>query len=282
MSAKEWAVPIALGLVTAGVLWVAVPQSGHEGPHGDGPSSSTPTGDPSTVTGSSGEPLFVFPFAESLGPERALTTFVVVAPAGRAAAERHLNATGQRFAGDDGGTWVKELEWVAGRFALFTMNNTLDGLHSYGEGRQGVRADPEWAFAAWSMPKAKALTDWELEQVPRLGVDGHNGTRITVHVFDETGLLAATNAPANETGGFVGRSSPQQLPGGVWYVGSNATAPPGTRHIPSMARPLFDQLKPLMQGLPAGGVATIRSEAYASVYGVLYVTVRIDGLVEAP
>jgi hypothetical protein len=268
VSAKEWATPLVLGLVTAGVLWVAVPQGGDGG---DGGSLGGHGGtDTATGTSTDGPPAIVLPFQDGTGPAQANLTFVVLAPRGQAAAMDLINRS---FAPP---RQAEGLSWQEPTLGLYTATvPTCRTAES-----PMLRCDPYWAFGPWVVPRVHEMDP--ASPGPRLGVDGHNGTRITVHVFDETGLLAATNAPEHETEAFRGRSTPEPLPGGIWYVGDSPTAPNGTRHVPSAARPLFEQLRPLMHGLPVGGVASVRSDAFASVYGVLYVTVRIDALVKAP
>ena len=45
---------------------------------------------------------------------------------------------------------------------------------------------------------------------------------------------------------------------------------------------LLAHMMPLLHGLPVGGVASIQTNAAVVVYGTLFVTVRVDGLVQAP
>ena len=117
---------------------------------------------------------------------------------------------------------------------------------------------------------------------PRFGLEGYNATRVTVHVFDGDGELVASNGNASEKARLTGKFAPNDLPGGTWYLGDNATAPDGTRHLPAAARALLPQLRALLVGLPEGGVATTHTDALSGAYGRLYVTARIDQLVHAP
>lgn len=262
---REWALPLLLGLLAAAALW-SVPHGPKEGGDGGNPASTQGPAHSATATSSaSGIPPIVLPFGQGTGVDGGNLTFLVLAPHGKAAALADVNRSIDPSQG-------QRLQWQEPEIAFYTQGTTACKP-------AGAACDPAWAFGYWPLPRSHGVLP---ETRPLLGVDGYNGTRITVHVFDETGLLAATNAPENETYLFDGGSHPQQLPGGVWYVGANATAPNGTQPIPATARPLFQQLLPLMRGLPVGGVASVRSDAYASVYGPLYVTVRIDGLAYAP
>ncbi|MFA5944643.1 MAG: hypothetical protein WC876_09280 [Candidatus Thermoplasmatota archaeon] len=256
MTSREWALPIALGLLVAAGLW-ALPEKQPE------PVFDPETGEPTT-------PVLTFPFEVSRGAEGAETTFIVLAPEGRAAAEQHLNATGLNWTAAD-------LDWVNAGLALFSPQNVLTGCHVQAN-NVTLCSDPWWAFRPWSLPRALAVPDAELG--PRLGSDGYNATRATIYVFDERGLLAATNDAEGNWSRFAG--APTTMQPAVWYIGANATAPNGTEPLPSFAVPLVQKLRPLMEGLPVGGVATTQSNAYVNFYGTLFITARIDALVYAP
>lgn len=117
---------------------------------------------------------------------------------------------------------------------------------------------------------------------PRLGMAGFNGTRVTVHVFDAQGDLVFSNGNASEQARLTRTLTPAQLPAGTWYLGANATAPPGTQKPPLAAQAFLPQVRHLIQGLPVGGVATTQTDALATWYGTLFVTLRVDELVHAP
>jgi len=117
---------------------------------------------------------------------------------------------------------------------------------------------------------------------PRLGAAGFNATRVTVHVFDAQGELVFSNGDEAEQARLVRRHQPEQLPDGVWYLGANETAPDGTRRLPAAAAAFLDGVRPLLDGLPEGGVASVETEALRTWYGTLYVTLRVDELVHAP
>jgi hypothetical protein len=129
------------------------------------------------------------------------------------------------------------------------------------------------------LPRARAYPAGQ--EGPRLGRDGYNATRATIYVFDSRGLLAATNDSPGNWSRFGG--SPTTLDSALWYLGANGTAPNGTQEVPSFARPLLPQLRPQLEGLAVGGVASVRSNAYAGFgYGTLFITARIDALAYAP
>lgn len=257
---REWAIPVALGLVAAAGLW-ALPD-GDDEPHG-------PSGSGSPTPGHAMEPWLAFPFAESRGEEGGRTTFLLLAPEGRPAAESSLNATGLNWTAPD-------IDWIGARLAYFEPENVLQGCRT--EDGNLTCHDPWWASNPWPLPKAIAYPNEELG--PRLGRDGYNGTRATIYVFDERGLLAATNDAKENYTRFPG--APTTMGSAVWYIGANGTAPNGTHKPPSFAAPLVQKLRPLMEGLPVGGVATTQSNAYVSLYGTLFITIRIDELVHAP
>lgn len=117
---------------------------------------------------------------------------------------------------------------------------------------------------------------------PRLGWGGYNGTRVTVHAFDARGELVFSNGDEAEQARLTRTLTPTQLPTGVWYLGANATAPPGTQKPPLAAQAFLPQVRHLIEGLPVGGVATTQTDALATWYGTLFVTLRVDELVHAP
>jgi hypothetical protein len=261
--AREWAIPVALGLLVAGAFWAV--DDGKDGPGSDGGTTSgTSTMGPASA--------FLLPFAESHGLPDANTTHLVVTPQGRSAALAELNATeSEEFAG--------QFDWVGqGRLALYTSRNLFTGCQDPDGDGQGICSDPVWVTGHWPLPRTHALP--ANDTGPRLGLGGYNATRATVYVFDERGLLAATNDDEGNWSRFPG--APTTMDPATWYIGANATAPNGTQHPPEFAKPLVEKLRPLMEGLPVGGVATTRSNAYVSYLGTLFITLRVDALVYAP
>lgn len=120
------------------------------------------------------------------------------------------------------------------------------------------------------------------EHEPRLGAAGFNATRVTVHAFDAAGELVLSNGNASAIARLAPRFSPTMLPQGTWYVGANATPPAGTQRLPALADAFLVDVWPLLQGLPEGGQATMATDALATYYGPLWLTLRIDALVHAP
>jgi hypothetical protein len=260
MTTKEWAIPLAVGLVAGVGLWAltAGPDGGGDGSHDGGHGSETGTSTTEPV------PDLLLPFAEGRGPEGRELTFLVLAPHGKAAAMAEANRSSASEA--------QRLVWQGDRVALYAT--TVPACPD-AESGQGVSCDPPWAFEPWAFPKATEGGDGQ-----QLLRGGHNATRVTAYVFDEAGELLASNA--NDTARYTLHDDFVRLPSTAWYLGANATAPNGTSHLPGFAKPLVDRVRPQLDGLPVGGVASVRSNAYAALYGSLFVTVRVDSLVLAP
>ena len=117
---------------------------------------------------------------------------------------------------------------------------------------------------------------------PQFGRGGYNATRVTLHVFDADGELIASNGNASEQARLTGQFGPEQLPSGLWYLGANATAPAGTQPLPLYARAFLGQMRPLLVGLPIGGIATTSTDAAQGLYGTLHVTAQVTQLAYAP
>ncbi len=246
MAAKEWLVPLLLaGATFAGLALLPQPHSGSAEP---GPRLTHP-----------------FPDIASAGPTPdGFQALALLRPA-LAEGESCPTAFGS---GTKGGL-------------------TLDGLHvqatCVGTGLATLDL-PGWTAVALSdRPAAGHVL--EVRQAPpgpRLGVAGYNGTRVTVHVFDADGELVASNGDASEQARLRGQFAAEQLPAGVWYLGANATPPNGTKALPLYARAFLGQMRPLLEGLPVGGVATTQTDALSGLYGRLYVTAQVEELVYAP
>ena len=103
-----------------------------------------------------------------------------------------------------------------------------------------------------------------------------------MHVVDAEGALVASNAPEADRARFMRGADANDLPQGVWYLGANATPPVGTQRPPALARGFIEEMRPLLVGLPEGGMASVETDAAAAFYGTLWVTLRVDGLVFAP
>lgn len=272
----EWTVPLVVGLVSGVGLYALA--AGSDG--GTDDAEHDVDGDSSPTTAEPPQPI-VLPFRDSWGNPDAATTHVVLAPLGKAAAMARLNESLQRPDGARPDAWGGTLEWQGDRLALFTNPNIYPGCREEPAG-SGVQVchDETGSFGGWSLPRTHALADGDLQ--PRLLQAGHNATRATAFVFDEVGLLVASNAPSNETARFTKHPDYLRLPSSAWYLGANATAPNGTARLPSFAQPLVDRVMGQLDGLPVGGVASTRSNAYVALYGSLFVTIRVDELVYAP
>lgn len=265
----EWAVPLAAGLIAGLALW-GLAGSGSDGGHG-GAEGSHPEG--ASTTAEPPQPILL-PFDGSVGAPGEDTTFLLLAPLGRAAAEARVNRSA---AGGDAG-FPDQTAWQGDKVALYTAPNLFAGCQDSDGDGQAICSDPMWVFGDWPLPKARALPDGDAG--PRLLHGGHNATRVTAYVVDEAGLLLASNA--NDTARFRQHGDFVRLPSTAWYLGGNATAPNGTSALPGFAKPLVDRVRPQLDGLPVGGVASVRSNAYAALYGSLFVTVRVESLVHAP
>lgn len=257
--AREWAIPVALGLVVAAGLWAV---SGGNGGNGDADTGTTP----SATNAPAPKPALLAPFSTSLGSEGTDARFLLVAPEGQAAALAALNASGQADA-------AQRLEWTGGN----AQRGVAHKLAYYTIPHAGGQA-PSGNGSHLLLPMAVSLPAGT--EGPRLGLDGYNATRATLYVFDSRGLLAATNDEPGNWSRFPG--APTTMDPAVWYFGANATAPNGTQKVPSFAAPLVQQMRPLMEGLPVGGVASAHSNAYVSLYGTLFITLRVDEVVYAP
>lgn len=255
----EWAVPLAFALVFGVGAWLLMEGSDGEPTEGvgdDSPSTSAAPG-PSHV---------LLPFDEGRALDGRNLTYLVLAPHGKAAANAELNESGPSYA--------QSLAWQGEHVAFYATS-----VHACPQPPPGTMAscDPPWAFGPWPLPRSYGLPS---ETRPVLFHDGHNATRVTAYVFDEDGLLVASNA--NDTARFEQHDDFFRLPSTAWYLGANETAPNGTAHLPAGARPLVERVRSQLDGLPVGGVATTRSNAYVALYGSLFVTLRIDELVHAP
>lgn len=190
-------------------------------------------------------PDVVLPFSEGRSAGGNLT-FLVMAPHGTAAADAAFGPESP---------------------ALVAWRNT----------RLGFCTLPPRAAVPALMPQVLDVGD---PAAPRLGMGGYNATVATAYVFDSDGALLASNAPESEQARFT-KGDFHELPGGAWYLGAGS-APNGTVDPPPLARAVLQRLLPQLIGLPEGGVASDTSNAFVAFYGTLFITVRVDHLVDAP
>jgi hypothetical protein len=118
---------------------------------------------------------------------------------------------------------------------------------------------------------------------PRFARMGDNSTLLTFYGFTADGLLLASDAGVAEYGRFVRHGDFRHLEPALWYFGSGPV-PKGATRPPSSLASITGPLHDAMEGLPEGGIATIRIESgpVVSLYGPLAVTARIDRLVQTP
>lgn len=109
---------------------------------------------------------------------------------------------------------------------------------------------------------------------PRLGSRGNDTARLSIYVFDDEGLLLASNAAPADRARFSQAASYRTIPDAWWYLGSGPT-PAGTRLIPSVAAAALDACWPTLVLLPVGGVATCDAD---SPLGHMFLTVRVEAL----
>lgn len=252
MTAPWWGIALAVGLVGGGALW-ALQANAPE------PEPETHVGPDGTITqGPAPVPDVLVPFAGATMRENSTTTFLVLAPHGPAAFQAAVN----RSSGPLGQT-----TWQSDHVALYSFTS---GPYVCCAGR---------AYAdGWPLPMVNVVPN--ATAGPGLFHEGYNATKVTAYIFDEAGELLASNA--NDTARFDLHDDFIRLPSVAWYLGDNDTAPAGTTFLPGLAAPLVEKVRPELDGLPVGGVASTRSNAYVNYYGSLFVTVRIDALVHAP
>ena len=248
---REWLVPIVLGLVVAAGLW-ALPQGDHEETEGHGAAPGTSTS--ATTPRPQHDTVLVF-----TEPPRTFTGEATVA-----LVSRSINGTLTPFP-----LHIRDaITWMGGHVGFLAVSNAT--------------RDDGWMADAAACDCTSGATDPEMATPDerRLFHDGHNATKVTAYVFDEAGHLLASNA--NDTARFAKRDDYTRLPSTTWYLGANGTAPNGTSHLPGFAQPLVDRVRPQLDGLPEGGIASRRDNSYAFLYGTLFVTIRVDELVYAP
>ncbi|MHB1261388.1 MAG: hypothetical protein ACYC2H_06700 [Thermoplasmatota archaeon] len=265
---REWAIPVALGLLAAAVL-ASVP-SRKDDLAVDGNDTLLPVGQ-------APKSILLFPFTDGPvivdEPAQILILSTVDQPLGVRARNdtvAPIVACQNLMVQPDPPCEGYGVDWRTPRVGFA---NTSDKPSGEVPGHPGlVTCDCAYVGPGWHERAGPGS--------PRLGMDGYNATRATIYVFDERGLLAATNDAKENWTRFAG--APTTMESAVWYIGANSTTPNGTEKPPSFAAPLVQKLRPLMEGLPVGGVASTQSNAYVSLYGTLFITARIDELAYAP
>jgi hypothetical protein len=258
--AREWAIPLALGIVVAAGLW-ALPDDNDGGP--PDASSDDPPIDLAP------DPVLLFPFESPRivdEPAQVLVISRLDQPLGIRPRDNISTACAYRITQTNPPCEGYGIDWRTPRVGFLNTS--------------GPPSDPPGSPYSSCDCGGPGIHLHAAEGSPRLGLNGYNATRATIYVFDERGLLAATNDEHGNWSRFAG--SPTTMESAVWYIGANSTAPNGTEKPPSFAAPLVQKLRPLMEGLPVGGVTSTQSNAYVSLYGTLFITIRIDELVYAP
>lgn len=111
------------------------------------------------------------------------------------------------------------------------------------------------------------------------GRDGHNATRVTVHVFNERGELLASSAGATDRNRFRLYGDFVTVSDRAWYLGDGAV-PDGMR-VPAG---YVEFARTRLAGLPVGGVGWghVPQHEYDWLTGPLWVTARVDSVLPAP
>jgi hypothetical protein len=171
-----------------------------------------------------------------------------------------------------------------------------------GEGTKHVAPPPQWRSGhvalvpTFRRPVAECVGEecaeriapwipaWPEPEAPRFGVAGHNATRVTFFAFLDSGEVLASNAGDLELGRFELSGDFIALSEAPWYLGGNATAPPGMWQPPRQARDLMQGLLPHLHGLQEGGIATavLEDHPYAWAIGPLTLTLRVEAVLHAP
>lgn len=124
---------------------------------------------------------------------------------------------------------------------------------------------------------------------PRFGVGGHNATQITLMVFNDEAELLATTAGLHEYAHLPWiHDRLYEIEDATYYLG-DGDAPNGTKPLPAFLEPFRPRIVELLHGLSTSGVSSVvvPEQEYRDAFGGngigdLYLTARVDGLVQAP
>ncbi len=153
---------------------------------------------------------------------------------------------------DANGTRTQDLTWGKSRVALVPIRGA------------GLVLDRE-----------QVLVDARVEKGAGLFDGGTDRIKATIYVFDETGLLVATNAPLHERNRFEVSGDFAEIGDPWWYMGEGK-APNGTAELPFFG----PRIRQEMAGLPVGGVtaAYVPDHPYAWAVGPVHITARIEAI----
>lgn len=279
MSYAEWGVPLLLGVVVAGGLYLWDPAPPAPGP--DRPELEPPL-DPAQARG-----LFVLvPAADAPAGNYTLLQTPFPWPDGLARpGEGLLHHT----------PWVRFLDAGYEDGVLSVARPADCGAHEQARPGDEVTAAPATSRDAY------CRVPWDALRIhAEDGVEGEAGTgpggpgeaapvrvvgadgwvvNATLFVLDRDGRLLATNAPPGQRGGLLGADGALELPAGPWWLGTGA-APNGTRGLGLYAAPA----RAALEGVPEGGVASLAlyEHDYVALVGPLFLTGRVDGVAAGP
>jgi len=242
MAWREWAVPVALGVVVAGGTWAWFQFGPGTGEVDDGTGPQPPH---------ESELLYVFedsPWVAAPWPGEPADVLVIAPDANDAYAGRGIDP------GDGGPVW-----WSPNVAIQQTTNGDIQCIKAPCEPLQG----PAIHHVA---PESAAV----------FGA-GYEAVNATLYVFDPLGHVVASNIAEGNITRFEVADDFFDLPTGTWYLGEGP-APPGTEELPPWIKEIA---RPLLEGLPVGGVATLRADQhrYSWLTGELFLTARVEGLV---
>lgn len=252
----EWAVPIALALVTAGLAHLYLP---------DDPQRLFTVAEPDTVLEG---PYVLLPAAGSHGPSTLLRYD---------AAPRHgIGDFLDLHAGASNGThWT----WN-GRDAV-----CLRGGDCTPQGAMDVRLDddarlPDAAPVTGEDTAATATPGNHTPGKPAASTEepGTDTLRVTFFLFDGAGFLLATNTPRTTWSAFDLHGDFSYVPDQVWHIGSGP-APDGARKVPAYR----DTVRGLLDGATVGSVhsGVLVQHEYEWYLGPVWLTVRVEGITPA-
>lgn len=250
MAASEWAVPVVLGLVAAGLAYAFVPEDVHL-PRSSDESTGRPEG-----------PYVLMPGAGAADHNTTLLAFDDAPGHGLGGV-----LTIHRGRVQDGVLLADEAGWLCGAAGGKTVGGAPDAGCPAGDGtlEAGAAFPIELAVAA-------PLPD------TRIG-PGHLTADVTFLAFTSSGHLIASNAPLPEREHYDLHGQFTSASQNTWHVGEGPP-PPGASTVPLHR----DLVREALTGTPAGGVQSVVLEdhAYDWALGPVWVTARVDAVGVSP